>query len=266
MRRPVTQSKPAPTGAVTPVVAQPRFPVWLMAVLLALVTMALYWPATGHDFVNLDDGLYVYENAHVQSGLNWQSIQWAFSNLQAGFWHPLTWLSILADCQFYGLHAGGHHLTSVLLHVASTVLLFLALQRMTGATWRSVFVAALFGLHPLHVESVAWVAERKDVLSGFFWMLTLWAYVRYVRTRSQRSEVQSPSKSVVLGFLHPPAWFFYGLALVCFVCGLMSKPMVVTLPLVLLLLDYWPLRGWRLPTVNPPPIHLSIPSLLRCSV
>ena len=200
------------------------------------------------------------ENAHVQSGLNWQSIQWAFSNLQAGFWHPLTWLSILTDCQFYGLYTWGHHLTSVLLHVANTVLLVLALQRMTRAAWRSVFVAALFGLHPLHVESVAWVAERKDVLSGFFWMLTLWAYVRYAELQSQRSEVQSP-KSKVCGpwfRFHPPAWFFYGLALAFFVCGLMSKPMVVTLPLVLLLLDYWPLGRWRSTFRYPSPSHLFI--------
>ena len=147
--------------------------------MLALVTIAIYWLATGHDFVEFDDSVYVCQNAHVQSGLNWPSICWAFSNLEAGFWHPLTWLSILADGQCYGLQAWGHHLTSVLLHAASTGLLFLALQRMTGATWRSAFVAGLFGWHPLHVESVAWAAERKDVLSGFFWMLTLLLYARY---------------------------------------------------------------------------------------
>jgi hypothetical protein len=169
--------------------------VWLLAVLLALGTIALYWPATGHDFVNYDDDLYVYQNAHAEGGLSWQSIQWAFSNLEAGFWHPLTWLSILVDCQLYGLHAWGHHLTSVLLHAASTAVLFLALRRMTGATWRSAFVAALFGWHPLHVESVAWAAERKDVLSGLFWMLTLWAYVRYVEGQSPKPKAPSrPSR------------------------------------------------------------------------
>ena len=170
------------------------------------------------------------ENAHVQSGLNWQSIQWAFSNLEAGFWHPLTWLSILADCQFYGLQAWGHHLTSVLLHAASTGVLFLALQRMTGATWRSAFVAGLFGWHPLHVESVAWAAERKDVLSGFFWMLTLLLYARYAEvpepgvesshgrrregpdTGSRESGGNESSSPV---FRHPS--FYYTLALVCFV-------------------------------------------------
>ncbi|MEI8042685.1 MAG: hypothetical protein WCL11_14840, partial [Verrucomicrobiota bacterium] len=159
----------------------------LICVLLGAVTMAVYWPVMGHDFVNFDDDTYVYRNAQVQSGLNWQSIHWALSNLEAGFWHPLTWLSILADCQLYGLHARGHHLTSVLLHTASTVVLFLALRRMTGAAWRSAFVTALFGSHPLHVESVAWAAERKDVLSGLFWMLTLWAYVRYAEGRRKNA-------------------------------------------------------------------------------
>ena len=206
-----------------------------VCLVLAAVTVAVFWPVTGHDFVNYDDNLYVTGNPHVTDGLSWQSIRWAFSNLEAGFWHPLTWLSILADCQFYGLRVWGHHLTSVLLHAASTVVLFLALRRLTGATWRSAFVAGLFGLHPLHVESVAWVSERKDVLSGFFWMLTLWAYGCY----TQPSKVQGLKSKVP-----------YGLALVCFVCGLMSKPIVVTLPFVLLLLDYWPLRRWELRRKN----------------
>jgi tetratricopeptide (TPR) repeat protein len=224
--------------------ARPRLPAWLMAGLLVLVTMTLYWPATRCDFVDYDDSLYVYQNVHVQSGLTWPGIRWAFSNLEAGFWHPLTWLSILADGQFYGLRAWGYHLTSVLLHAASTGLLFLALQRMTGATWRSAFVAGLFGWHPLHVESVAWVAERKDVLSGFFWMLTLLLYARYAEVRSLKSKVQSP-KSVVSGpwsLSHLPSSLFYLLSLFFFALGLMSKPMVVTLPLVLLLLDWWPLQ------------------------
>ena len=238
--------------------ARPGFPVWLMAVLLALVTIALYWPATGHDFVNYDDNVYVMNNTHVQSGLNWQSIQWAFSNLEAGFWHPLTWLSILADCQFYGLQAWGHHLTSVLLHVANTVMLFLALRRMSGATWRSAFVAGLFGWHPLHVESVAWAAERKDVLSGLFWMLSLWAYVRYAQksvVSSQASGAPATDNGQRTTDYGPRithhASRYYLLALFFFVCGLMSKPMVVTLPLVLLLLDWWPLQ--RLPFNTPSP-------------
>jgi tetratricopeptide (TPR) repeat protein len=242
-------------------------PVRLMAVLLALVTIALYWPATGHDFVNFDDSLYVYQNVHVQSGLNWQSIRWAFTNLEVGFWHPLTWLSILADGQFYGLQAWGHHLTSVLLHAASTGMLFLALQRMTGATWRSAFVAGLFGWHPLHVESVAWASERKDVLSGFFWMLTLLLYVRYAEDRRRKTEdgrqkavVRPPS--AVLSTLRSatedglrrtggPWSIFYLLCLLFFALGLMSKPMVVTLPLVLLLLDWWPLQRLPCETLSP---------------
>jgi tetratricopeptide (TPR) repeat protein len=217
-----------------------------MAALLVLVTLALYWPVTGHDFVNYDDPDYVTANSHVQGGLNWQSIQWAFSNLEAGFWHPLTWLSILLDCQFYGLRAWGHHLTSVLLHAASTGVLFLALQRMTRATWRSAFVAGLFGWHPLHVESVAWVAERKDVLSGFFWMLPLLLYARYAEGRRQKLEGRGP-----LSIFHLPSSIFYFLSLFFFALGLMSKPMVVTLPLILLLLDWWPLQ--RRPFNTPSP-------------
>jgi tetratricopeptide (TPR) repeat protein len=250
--------------AVTPVMAPPRLPVWLVAVLLLLVTIALYWPATRGEFVNFDDGIYVRLNPHVQSGLNWQSIQWAFSTLDAGFWHPLTWLSILVDCQLFGLQPWGHHLTSVLLHAANTVLLFLVLQRLTGATWRSAFVAGLFGWHPLHVESVAWVSERKDVLSAFFLMLTMLMYVCYVVAAGARG--QEPDRGAqgegpdarkdgalrgnesLPRVLRQPSRY-YTLALVCFVCALMSKPMVVTLPLMLLLLDWWPLQ--RLPFKTP---------------
>jgi protein O-mannosyl-transferase len=257
MRQPASQAK----AVAAPVRARSRFPAWLIAVMLALGTMALYWPAMRCDFVTFDDDIYVRQNPHVQGGLNWQSVQWAFSNLQAGFWHPLTWLSILADCQFYGLRAWGHHLTSVLLHAANTVLLFLALQRMTGATWRSAFVAGLFGWHPLHVESVAWVSERKDVLSTFFWMLTMLMYVGYVAEAGARdSELDDRAKGKRLGTGKNGAWrgnepllrarrqpsWYYTLALLCFVCGLMSKPMVVTLPLMLLLLDWWPLHRLQL--------------------
>jgi Flp pilus assembly protein TadD len=227
--------KPVPAMTSGSVTAGSPLPVWLTALSLAMVTVAVYWPVTGHDFINLDDGLYVCGNAHVKSGLNWRSITWAFCNLKAGFWHPLTWLSILADCQLYGLRPWGHHLTSVLLHAASTGVLFLALKQLTGATWRSAFVAALFGLHPLHIESVAWVSERKDVLSGFFWMLTLLMYARY----AQQSRIRCPGSKVS-----------YVLALLFFACGLMSKPMVVTLPLMLLLLDWWPLRRFSPSNIN----------------
>ena len=147
--------------------AQPLFPAWLMAALLVLVTIALYWPATRGDFVNYDDDLHVTANVQVQKGLTWESIKWALFNPVNCIWHPLTVWSHMLDCQLFGLNPWGHHLTSVLLHAVNTALVFLLLRGLTGALWRSVMVAALFGLHPLHVESVAWVAERKDVLSGF---------------------------------------------------------------------------------------------------
>ena len=158
-----------------------------MAVMLALLTMALYWPTTGHDFINFDDPNYVTTNPHVLGGLTWESAGWAFTTLYFGLWHPLTWISHMLDCQCFGLRPGGHHLTGLLLHAANTVLLFVVLRRMTGARWRSAVVAALFALHPLHVESVAWVAERKDVLSTFFVMLTLWAYHGYTAGRGAKA-------------------------------------------------------------------------------
>jgi tetratricopeptide (TPR) repeat protein len=187
---------------------------------------ATFLPAVTHDFITYDDPVYVTENAHVRDGLTWAGIRWAFGSTEASNWHPLTWLSHMADVQAFGMRPWGHHLTSVLLHAANALLLFVALRRLTGALWRSLFVAALFGLHPLHVESVAWISERKDVLSTTFWMLVLWAYAeRMDRVRSKRAGA--------------PA--FYSLALFFFALGLMCKPMLVTLPCVLLLLDFWPL-------------------------
>ena len=171
--------------------------------------------------MNLDDPLYVYENPHVRDGITPEGIRWAFTNLDANFWHPLTWLSHMLDWQLFGPRASGHHATGLLLHVACTLLLFLALSRLTGRFWESAAVAALFALHPLHVESVAWVSERKDVLSTFFFMLTLLAYPRYVERRSAGR---------TLAVITPYA------------LGLMAKPMLVTVPFVLLLLDVWPLR------------------------
>jgi hypothetical protein len=197
---------------------------------LALVTLAVYWPITRDGFVNFDDDVYIVANPHVTSGLTWTNVAWAFTSGEGGNWHPLTWLSHMVDCQLFGLNPGGHHLVSILFHIANTLLLFLLLNQMTGALWRSAFVAALFAWHPLHVESVAWASERKDVLSTFFWLLTLMAYARF----AELSKVQS-SKSKV----------FYALALIFFACGLMSKPMVVTLPFVLLLLDFWPLNRFQ---------------------
>jgi hypothetical protein len=163
----------------------------LIGLLLGAVTLIAFWPQTGHDFITYDDSFYLTENSHVQQGLTWANVAWAFRTGETGNWHPLTWLSHMLDVQLFGLRPGGHHLTSLLFHAANEVLLFLLLQRMTGAAWRGAFVAALFALHPLHVQSVAWAAERKDVLSAFFFLLTLWAYVRYAEVQSLKSKAQS---------------------------------------------------------------------------
>ena len=189
-------------------------------ILLAGLSWFVFGQTLRHDFVNYDDQRYVYQNTKISEGLSTAGIAWAFSHVHSENWHPFTTISHMLDCQLYGLHAGGHHFTSVLLHAAGAILLLLALQQMTGAFWRSAFVAAVFAIHPLHVESVAWVAERKDVLSGVFFMLTLLAYVGYARA---------------------PSFGRYLAVALLFACGLMSKPMLVTLPFVLLLLDYWPL-------------------------
>jgi tetratricopeptide (TPR) repeat protein len=207
----------------------------LLGLVLGIVTLALYLPALRHDFLDYDDQQYVTENPHVRAGLTLKGLFWAFG-CHASNWHPLTWLSHMLDCQIYGLHPAGHHLANVLLHTANTVLLFLVLDQMTGATWRSWLVAALFGWHPVHVESVAWVAERKDVLCGFFWMATLWAYGRYATSEVRGKEGR------------PKIWYL--LALFTFALALMSKPMAVTLPFVLLLLDYWPLKRIQSPITN----------------
>jgi Flp pilus assembly protein TadD len=192
--------------------------------LLVLATVVVYWQVANHDFIHHDDTQYVSENPHVQTGFTRQSLVWAFTTTHAANWHPLTWLSHMLDCQLYDLNPMGHHLTNLLLHLANTLLLFIVLKQMTGAIWRSGLVAALFALHPLHVESVAWVAERKDVLSTFFWLATMWTYGRYVAAPGSRR---------------------YLCTLFLFALGLMAKPMLVTLPFVLLLLDYWPLRRFQ---------------------
>jgi protein O-mannosyl-transferase len=194
---------------------------WSTYVLLLVLTLAVYSQVWRFEFVNFDDPAYVTQNNHVRAGLTWDGVVWAAKSLEAANWLPLTWLSHMTDVQLFGLRPGWHHWTNVLLHAGATLLLYAALKRMTGARWRSAFVAFLFALHPLHVESVAWVAERKDVLSGFFWCLTLWCYARYAERPSLKR---------------------YWPVLAAFCLGLMSKPMIVTLPLVLLLLDVWPLR------------------------
>ncbi len=194
---------------------------------LAVITWIVFGQTLTHPFINYDDPEYVSENPMVTGGLTLRGIEWAFTHSYSSNWHPLTWISHMLDCQVFGLHPGGHHFTNVVLHTVSVLLLFLLLRQMTGALWRSAFVAAVFAIHPLRVESVAWVAERKDLLSGLFFILTLAAYVRYARQ---------------------PSLARYLMVSILFVLGLISKPMLVTIPCVLLLLDYWPLNrpeGWR---------------------
>lgn len=200
----------------------------IVSLLLIITTLAVYLQIRNYEFVNYDDYDYVTQNRHVQHGWTREGVLWAFTAKLHGHWHPLTWLSHMTDYQLFGRNPGGHHLTSLFLHVANALLLFLILKSTTGALMRSGFVAALFALHPLHVESVAWVADRKDVLSTFFWMLAMWAYVKYSEDRRLNR---------------------YLLGLTAFVLGLMAKPMIVTLPFIFLLMDYWPLgrfqRGQR---------------------
>lgn len=212
-RRARSDDEPVTPGRVWPDI--------LIGAALALVTAVVYAPARFFEFVAIDDHIYVTANQHVLDGLSWLGATWAFSTTFANFWHPLTWLSLMADASVFGAGPFGFHLTNVILHTLSTVLLYGALVRMTECRWQSAFAAALFALHPLHVESVAWVSERKDVLSAFFLMATLLAYAEFARRRS---------------------WVAYGLAMACFACGLLAKPMLVTLPVTLLLLDIWPLR------------------------
>ncbi len=191
---------------------------------IALATFAVYGQVKDHAFIDFDDYEYITENPHVRSGLTADNIIWAFTSYHSNNWHPLTWISHMVDVQLFGLNPAGHHLVNVSFHILNTILLLLLLRRLTGALWPSAFVAALFALHPLHVESVAWAAERKDVLSTFFWLLTTWMYIRYTEK---------------------PGWKRYSLIVLFFTLGLMSKQMLVTLPFTLLLLDYWPLGRIR---------------------
>jgi tetratricopeptide (TPR) repeat protein len=219
--------------------------VWISG-LLALGVVVFYWPLFDYGFIDYDDPQYVYENPHVTSGLDWHGVAWAFTTFHASNWHPLTWFSLMLDAQLFGVHPGVYHAVNVLFHAANSVLLFWLLKSLTGSLWRSGFVAALFAFHPLHVQSVAWIAERKDVLSTFFFLLTLIAYTSYAQHKK---------------FLNSQlAALNYVLALLFFTLGLMSKPMLVTLPFVLLLLDFWPLQrlvfktkgpSWA-PAVSPP--------------
>jgi hypothetical protein len=193
----------------------------VLALVLVFATIALYYPVHDHPFINYDDRDYVYENPQVQTGLNWSSVKWAFTTSAAGNWHPLTWLSHELDCQLFGLNPAGHHDVNVFFHALNAVLLFWVLLQATGFAGRSFMVAALFALHPINVESVAWIAERKNVLSMMFFLLALAAY-RWYATRPHVAR--------------------YGLVALLFACGLMAKPQIITLPFVLLLWDYWPLQ------------------------
>jgi Flp pilus assembly protein TadD len=198
---------------------------FIICLFLVVTILAAYWQLPIHDFLVFDDNKYITQNTHVHEGITWKNIAWAFSNTDYGYWHPLTWMSHMLAFQVFGLKSGMHHLINLLLHISNTLLLFFVLKRMTGVLWQSAFVAAVFALHPLNVESISWVSERKNVLSTFFWMLTILTYVRYTER---------------------PGFYRYMLILFVFILGLMSKPMLVTLPFVLLLLDYWPLRRLNL--------------------
>ncbi len=194
----------------------------LVCVFLVIVTFFVYEQVRTFEYINYDDNEYIVDNQVLANGFTWENVIWAFTDSidVSNYWHPLAWISHLIDVELYGMNLGGHHLTNLIFHILNTVLLFIVFRKMTGSTWRSGFIAALFALHPLHVESVAWLAERKDVMSGFFWMLTLWAYWRYANAPGLKN---------------------YLLVFLFFLMGLMSKPMLVTLPFVLLLLDIWPL-------------------------
>jgi Tfp pilus assembly protein PilF len=229
-------------------VSRPR----LIALLLAVITLGLYVPAAWFGFSVFDDGLYVTDNPTVQAGVTWAGVKWAFTTMAASNWHPLTWLSHMVDCGLFGLNPAGPHLENALIHAVNAALLFVLLLRLTslradasdrqtGQVWPCAFIAALFAWHPMHVESVAWIAERKDVLSTFFALLALLAYVDYVAARKQGV---------------PRAGIHYGLSLLAFTLGLLAKPMVVTLPCVLLLLDFWPLR--RMPDLRPGRANLKL--------
>jgi protein O-mannosyl-transferase len=201
---------------------------FIICFILAAGILIVYWQVNHFGFVNIDDNIYVTENKHVQYKNVFEEFAWAFSIKDFG-WDPLTFISLILDYRFHGLNAGGYHLTNLILHILSSLLLFWLFNRMTKAVWRSAFVAAFFAFHPFHVESVAWIAERKDVLCAFFWMLTLCFYVWYTE------------KPVIKRF---------SLVLFAFILALMSKPMVVTLPIVMILLDYWPLKRFESQKTN----------------
>jgi protein O-mannosyl-transferase len=207
--------------------------------MLTILILAVYWQVQRHQFIDYDDQMYVTGNYRIQSGINFKSITDTFTDIHTSNWHPLTMMSHMLDWQLFGDNAGGHHWTSVIIHIINTILLFLLFRNLTGAIWRSAFIAALFAIHPINVESVAWIAERKNVLSTFFWISTMLFYGWYVKN---------------------PSWKRYLLVILCFALGLMSKPMLVTLPFVLLLLDYWPLNRTAINTQNKDRTETALPN------
>ncbi len=227
----------------------------LVFLVLTILVLLLYWQTTGFQFINLDDNTYIYENPIVSGGLNKDSFLWAFTTFNSANWHPLTWLSHLLDVKFFGLNAGAHHGTNVIFHLINSALAFLVFHKMTGTFWKSAVIAALFAVHPAHVESVAWIAERKDVLSTMFWLLTMLAYFRYAKDASKA------------GF---PTSVSYWLIVLLFALGLMAKPMLVTLPFVLLLCDFWALERLKKLKDLPPLIVEKLPlfalSAISCVV
>jgi Flp pilus assembly protein TadD len=224
-KKPRPQRVQSPASGPVPQPPGERFFIPICVALFVAVA-AVFYPLTGCGFINYDDNDYVTGNTHVQGGLARSQLAWVFTNTDAANWHPLTWLSHMLDCQLYGANPWGHHLTSVLLHAANAVLFLLVMREIIGLVWPALFAALLFALHPLRVESVAWIAERKDVLATMFWLLTTWAYLGYTRNKANRTVK-------------------YWLMLVFFCLGLMSKPMLVTLPFALLLLDFWPLNRFN---------------------
>lgn len=211
---------------------------------LSLLVLVIYFQATGFGFINLDDNLYVYDNPGIRNGLNADTFKWAFTAYWSANWHPLTWLSHALDVQLFGMNSGMHHGVNVFFHLVNSILAFIVFRKMTGKFWESAVVAALFAVHPAHVESVAWISERKDVLSTMFWLLAMWAYIRYAeeyaeKPRHEDAEIEiaaSPRRYLSVS---------YFLIILFFALGLMAKPMLVTLPFVLLLCDYWPLGRLR---------------------
>jgi protein O-mannosyl-transferase len=218
---------------------------WFICLALTVITLFAFWPVGRLGFILFDDHHYVTDNPNIQGGITIASVHWALTAVRTSNWHPVTWLSHMVDFQLFGLNPAGHHWVNLAFHVANTLLLFFVVRRLCGVVWRSALVAVLFGLHPTHIESVAWVSERKDVLSAFFFLLTLWAYARYAQRRS-RVEGRGSRVEVAVPALVSGLWTLdYALALFFFALGLMSKPMLVTVPVVLLLLDFWPLGRWR---------------------